>query len=215
MFAVTGTGFGADTGQQIGRLVILRVGPFFHRMVVAFGAIDRHAKERLRDGLRHRSRVVMEHIEICRSIVHRAALGDNDLARETVPRGIGRDVKPNPIVIRPHRRSFKLFAADQQKVGPFVGPVIDEFGPPKKRLDHLVAFTGSFIRKKITRFLRGWQNAGRIQESAAKELFIAAARRRRQVQVLELFQNKIIDKTSPFRVGKYLRLDCIGERDGD
>ena len=89
----------------------------------------RQAQERLGDRLRHLLRVLVQGIEIRRPVLERAAAGGDDLADELVPRLVLRHALANPAVIRLHRLRPQPLAVDQQHVGPFVRPVIDELRP--------------------------------------------------------------------------------------
>ena len=56
-------------------------------------------------------------------------------AGELVPGRVGFDLVANPGVVGPHRPAWRqLVAVDQQQVGPFVGPVVDELGPRQAAL---------------------------------------------------------------------------------
>ena len=139
VIAIVRSGFGADAGEQVGEFVILFVGPFLHRMVVAFGAVDGHAEERLGRRLGHQARVFVQDIKITGAVFERAALRGEDFPDEDIPGRVGGDVVPNPVVIRPHGGGFQLLALDQQQVGPFVSPVINELRALQQRFDELVA----------------------------------------------------------------------------
>ena len=90
----------------------------------------------------HQAGVFVQDVEIGGAIFERAALRGQYLADEEVPWRVGGDVVANPVVIRPHRRSFQFPALDQQQVGAPVSPVIHELGPPQQRVDELVAGGG-------------------------------------------------------------------------
>ena len=98
-------------------------------MVVALGAVDRQAQERLGHRLGHLLRVLVQGVEIRRAVLVRAAGGGDDLAGELVPRRVRGDALANPVVVRLERLRPQPLAGEQQQVGPFVGPVIDELRP--------------------------------------------------------------------------------------
>ena len=106
--------------------VVLVVGPFFKRMVVAAGAVDRHAEKGHRSGLRHLKRILVQHEEVRCPVLQRAPFGRHDASRKLIPRSVRLDLIANPGIIGPHRRRTQPFAVDQEQVGPLIGPVVDE-----------------------------------------------------------------------------------------
>ena len=133
---------GPDPREEIGEPIILFVGPFLQRMIVASRAVDRHAEKGLRRGLGHQAGVFVQHVEIAGPVLERAALRGEDFPDEHVPGSVGSDAVADEPIIGPHRRQLEPFARDQQQVGPFAGPVIDKLGPLQKGLDEPVAREG-------------------------------------------------------------------------
>src|SRR5262245_53342761 len=93
---------GPNAGEQIRKLIILVVGPLLHGVVVALGAVDRHAEKGLGGVLGEILRVLMDDEEITCAILQCATLGQNNLPDELVPRRVPGNVVSNPIVVRPH-----------------------------------------------------------------------------------------------------------------
>ena len=125
--------FGPDPGEQAGHAVILVVGPFFERVVVALGAADREPEERLADVLGHILGRLAERVEIGGAVLEALAGGRDDLADEPVPGKAVGDSLANPLIIRLERLGPEPRAVEHQEVGPFVGPVIDELGVASSR----------------------------------------------------------------------------------
>ena len=69
----------------------------------------------------------MKHEVIQRAIFAVASGGSEDVTSELVPRLVLLYRITNPIVERPHRIRAQLAARNQQQIGPFICPVIDEF----------------------------------------------------------------------------------------
>ena len=170
---------GADAGEEVGHLVILVVGPLLHRVVVALGAIDRHAEEGLRGRLGHAARIVVQHEEVARPVDQRAALRGDKLAHEPVPRRVRLHLIPNPRVVAPHRGRLEPLALHEQQVGPLVGPVVHELGALQECFDQRVAFLRRFVLEKHARLVRRGQNADRVEKGAADEFAVRAGRRGR------------------------------------
>jgi len=211
----TRAGLGADSGEEIGHLVILIVGPFLHWMVVTLGAIDGHAEKRLRSSLGHRARVVVKDIKIGRAIFERAALCGDNFASEHVPGSVLSHFVAYPIVIRPDGRRFELFGADEQQIGPFIGPVIHKFGTAKQRFDEPVAFGRRFVAQESASFFSRRQNSSGIDVSTADELGIAATWGRRQVEVLQFFEDELVDEISALCMRECRFGEFVGEGNGD
>ena len=145
------------------------------------------------------ARVFVQDEEIARAIFQRAALRGENAARELVPRRVRGDVVADPFVIGPHRRRAQFLARDEQQVAPFVAPVIDELRAREQRFDEPVALVRCGVGEEGARFFRGRQNAAGVEERAANELAIGAARRRREIERGELFENEIVDPIAPLR----------------
>ena len=76
----------ADAREQVGHLVILRLRPLLQRMIVAAGAGDALAQERLGGVLGDVDRVLVQDEVVQRAVLPRAAGRREDLAGELVPR---------------------------------------------------------------------------------------------------------------------------------
>jgi len=111
----------------------------------------------------------------CRAIFERAALRRDHLARKNVPGRVCGDIVANPIVVGPNSGRFQLFGAHEQEVGPFVSPVVNEFGPAEKGFDQRVALRGGFVCQEIASLLTSGENAACVNESAPDEFRIGAA----------------------------------------
>ena len=96
-------------------------------MIVALGAVDGEAHERLAHVFRHRFRILMDGVKICGAIFQCVPLGGDDLSDELIPRGDFFDLAAKPIVVGFEGQGAKLFATDEEQVGQTIGPVVDEF----------------------------------------------------------------------------------------
>ena len=184
----------ADAREQIRHLVILRLRPLFQRMIVAARAGEALAQKRLRGVFGDLDRVLVQDEVIQRAVLPRAAGAGEDLAGEFVPRLVLFDAVANPVVEGPHRVRTKLAARDQQQIGPFVGPVVDELVALEKLVDQLRALVRRLVGQEVLDFFGGGQNAGGIQIRAADE-----SRRRPQTgegamfRLLQLGEHEVVD----------------------
>ena len=68
-------------------------------MIVALGAVDGEAHERLAHVFRHRFGILVDGVKICGAIFQCVPLGGDDLSDELIPRGDFLDLAAEPIVI--------------------------------------------------------------------------------------------------------------------
>ena len=101
-FAVGRAVLGADASEEIGHLVILIVGPLFHGMVVALGAIDRHSEKSLGSRFGKISGIVVDGEEVGCAVGDGAALRGDNVAGHDVPGRVGGDIVMDPIIKGPH-----------------------------------------------------------------------------------------------------------------
>ena len=108
----------------------------------------------------------------------------------------------DPLVIRFERLGPQPLAGDEQHVGPFVRPVIDEFRPREQRIDQPIALVGGGVGQEGAGFVGGRQRADRVEKGAAQECRVVARRRRRNAQGLQLCQHQLVDEIPPRRGGE-------------
>ena len=172
--------------------------------------------------------VLVQQEVIGRPIAQPAAVGRHHFAGKAVPRFVVGHALPHPLVERPHRRLWQPTGGDEQQVGPLVRPVIDVFRPLQQSIDQPVAAVGRFIGQELAHLFRSGQRPGAVEEGAADELAVAAQRRRRQVQTLQLLQDQGVDEVVPGGSSEHLQVhrlrqwrqdapggDLVGEPDGD
>ncbi len=184
-------------------------------MVVALGAVDRHAQERHRYRFGQLRRILVQHEEVRRAVFQRAAGGRHQVAGELVPRRVGRHVVANPVIVGPHRRRPQLLAVDQQQVAPLVGPIVDKLRPRQQLLDQLVALVGRRIGQKRAGLLDRGQQADRVDIRPPQKLGVGGRRRWRQVQVLQLRQHQLVDEVAPRGFGKHVGRELALIADAD
>ena len=183
----------ADARKQIRELEILLLGPLFERMVVAAGARDALAEKRLGHVFRQIDGIFMQHEVIERPVLTGAAGTGKNLAGELVPGLVGLHPVADPIVESPHRGRTQLTAGNQQQVGPFVGPIIDEFVLLQEAVDQLGALVFGTVAQEGFHVLGGGQRARSIQVRAADKGRVVRDFRWRDVQLLQLVDHQIVD----------------------
>ena len=88
-----------DPGEEVGERVVLVVGPFFERMVVALGAIDRQRQERLGHVLGHRLRILMDGEEVGGAVLHARPPGRDDPPNDFIPGHVLGNAIADPAVV--------------------------------------------------------------------------------------------------------------------
>ena len=111
--SVTTPAFGSHSGEKVCKCIVLIVGPFFQRMVVAFGTRNRQTQKRLARVLGHVFRILVQREKIGGAVFDAAAFRRQDFTNEVVPRRVGLDVFANPLVKRLHSFWPKSCAVDQ------------------------------------------------------------------------------------------------------
>ena len=154
--AAAAPAFALHAGEQIGHGEVLVVGPLFQRMVVAAGAVDRHAQESGRDGFGDFGGVLMQGVEVGGAVFQGAARRGDDGLDEFVPGGVLLDLRADPLVVGFERLGTQTLAAGQQQVAPAIGPVVDELGPGQQRLDQSIALVGGRVGQKRSALRRPW-----------------------------------------------------------
>ena len=97
----------------------------------------------------------MQGVKIGSAIAYGAALGGDETGDHFVPGGVGLHVFANPGVVGLHRGWTELRTVDQEQVGPFVGPVIDEFRAGEERVDQSSAFVSAGVFEERFDFFGG------------------------------------------------------------
>ena len=82
-------------------------------------------------------------------------------------------------------------------------PEIDELGSLKQFVDQSVSFGCGLIGDESADFIRGRQYANGVQKGAAHEFVIVGAFRRRNIELAQFLQNKLIDEVSRLEHGEF------------
>ena len=206
---------GADAREEVGKGVVLVVGPFLEGVVVALRAADREAQESLAGVLSHRLRVLVDGEEICGAVVEARAARRDDVAGESVPGDIRGHPVADPAVVGVDGLGPELRAGDEENVAPFIAPVIDELGARKEQLDEPLVLPRRGIGEKGPDLLGGREPADRVEEGAADEGGVVAGGGGLEVELLELGEDEGVDEVGPGGGGKRGGRNVVGEGGDD
>src|SRR6266446_5957348 len=119
---------GGQPRKERGEAVEIILRPFLPRVVVAFGALDPHAEERLADVGGDVARIQLSHdeIEIRRSIVVQVPLPDQEFSYDLVVRTVFLNRVAQPVVEDFGALVAALVEPEPEQVGEVLRP---EFGP--------------------------------------------------------------------------------------
>jgi hypothetical protein len=173
-------------------------------MVVAFGALDLHPQEQLREvgrellglerGLVHHHRV-----EVRRSRRDVAARGGHHLRHELVERPARGELGVDPLlerVGRLHERALRRVAAadDPHLLAPDHRPQIDEFVAGEQLVDPAGALVGGGVGHERPVFVdRGWAG-GEVERDAAEEGFVVTEAGGDDAEFLEPVEDEPVDE---------------------
>ena len=185
----------AHAREEIGEGVVLVIRPFLHRVIVAFGAIDRHAEKGHRDRLRRfLSASSCRMKKLPAPFSSGAARGGEQVAHQFIPRRVQIHLAADPLVVAPHRLLGQLVAVHQQADRSICRP--SNRRTPAAQAAHRSAGRAcpASSRRETCASHPAWAGRRGIEKSAADELAIRAARRRREIEFAQLFQHALVDE---------------------
>ena len=112
--------FRANAGEEIGKGVILIVGPLFHRVVMALCTADGGAEKGDADGLGALGGLIVKDEKVTRTIFQCAPGDREQIAHHGIPGRVGSDMATDPIVVRPHGRGGEFITIHEQQIAPAV-----------------------------------------------------------------------------------------------
>ena len=157
----------------------------------------------------------MDGEEVCGAVVEARAAGGDDVADELVPGDVGGHPVADPAVIGIDRLGAELRAGDEKDVTPFIGPVIDELGAGKDKLDEPLVLPRGGVGEERANFLRGRESANRVEEGAADEGGVVARGGWLEVELLELGEDEGVDDVGPGGGGEGGGGNVVGEGGDD
>ena len=186
---------GSDPRKEVGKLVVLVVGPLLERMIVATGAVDGERQESLAHILGHGFRILVNGEEVRLPFIDRRPLGRDHLTHEPVPRRVVGHLIANPSVVRFDGRWSQSGPADEQHVRPLVGPEIHILRSAQEPIGQTGVLVGPRILDECPHLGRCRQAAQRVERRPADEGGVGGRRRGLQVQALQLVQHQGVEST--------------------
>ena len=142
----------ADLREEGGKPVIIVLSPALERVIVALGALDSHAEEKLGGRLDGRLRVAADPIVVRRGIAKRRALGGQQGADKLVHRNVAFERFANPAMEGISPLGLDQPAVGAEDVGKLERPEVVELRPHEQPVDDVIAplSSGRSARNALT-----------------------------------------------------------------
>ena len=200
-------------------MVVVVLGVFLERMVVAAGTADPHPEERLRRGVgRLRfDRLLLADRDDPPPYCWRGIAGREHVARQVIPRPVDRHLAAQPGVERPH----PLHPADivipllpvLEEIGELERPEVGELRSFKQPFHQQRPLVGGSVGKKGPHLLCIRQRADEVEHQAPQERGVVAIIRRGNMEGLQLLHHMVVDDIAAR--GKPLRRHLLRKRARD
>ena len=189
-------------GEEGSEVVVVVLGVFLERMVVAAGTADPHPEERLGGGVgRLRfDRLLLADRDDPPPHRRRGVAGREHVAHQVVPGPVGRHLTAQPSVERPH----PLHPADivipllpiLEQIGELERPEVGELRSFHQPFHEQRPLVGGGVGKKGPHLLWIRERADEVEHQAPQERGVVAIIRRGDVQGPQLFHHVVVDKVA-------------------